>query len=115
MSTYLPKDMQESMDAARLAGLRKKSRLRVNVAGETFPVLHLWKTGFSVEAGVVPPLRGLVDLYDGATHLYQCLIVASGEEAGEMRYEFKRSTAVSDSAPLDHAASAERPIALIGK
>ena len=113
MSTYLPKDVQDCMDAARLARLRKGSRLCVVANGETYPVLHLWRSGFSVEAARVPALRGLVDLYDGPRHLYQCLIVASEENGVEMRYDFKRNTAATDHAPLDHAIDGTRPIGLL--
>ena len=113
MTTYLPKDVRDGLDAARLAELRRKNRLRVMAGGKTWPVLRLWRTGFSVESAVVPALRGLVDVYDGAEHLYQCLIVASGEEGGEMCYEFKRNTAAHDSPPLDHARDPDTPIALL--
>ena len=58
-------------------------------------------------------LRGFVDLYDGARHLYQCLIVASEEDGGQMRYEFKRSTEARDAAPLDFARDEDAPVALI--
>ena len=115
MSTYLPKEVREGLEAARLASLKKASRLRVMVGDEFFPVLGLWKDGFVVEQETAPALRGLVDLYDGSRHLYQCLIVASEAEAGEMRYEFKRSTAVSDQAPLDFYRDPKAPIALLGK
>ena len=67
----------------------------------TYKILKLWKDGFTVEAA--KPRRvcaGLVDIYDGANHLYQCLIIADEDEGGEMRYEFKRSTAAHDKAPL---------------
>ena len=81
MTTFLSKEVREGLEAARLASLRKASRLRVQVGDDIHPVLTLWKNGFSVEAAVAPHLRGLVDLYDGANHLYQCLIVASEAEA----------------------------------
>ena len=113
MSTYLPQDLHDDLDAARLASLRKRNRLRVLVDGQAWPLLRLWQTGFSVESEKVPSLRGLVDVYDGTRHLYQCLIVASGEEAGEMRYDFKRNTAAQDQAPLDHIREADAPIALL--
>ena len=114
MSTYVSKEVREGLDAARIAGLKKISRLRVEMDEAHYPVLRLWRNGFSVEAGSVPRLRGLVDLYDGATHLYQCLIVASEEDAGEMRYEFKRNTAATDKAPLDFYRDPDAPIALLG-
>lgn len=113
MTTYLPQDVRDGLDAARLADLRKRNRLRVLTGGQTWPLLRLWRSGFSVEAAVVPPLRGLVDIYDGTNHLYQCLIVASEEEAGEMRYEFKRHTAATDKPPLDHFRGPDAPIGLL--
>lgn len=113
MSTYVPKDVQDGLDAARLAMLRKKSRLRVVAGIDSFPVLHLRQTGFVVESAKVPTLRGLVDLYDGSRHLYQCLIVASDITPDEVSYEFKRNTPALDRAPLDHAAEPGAPIALL--
>lgn len=113
MNTYVPKAVQEALDTARLQGMRKKSRLRVMADNELYPVLRIWKTGFSVEADTAPMLRGLVDIYEGARHLSQCLIVASEEEGGEMRYEFKRSTLTSDTAPLDFYKSPDAPAGLI--
>lgn len=115
MSTYLPQDIRDDLDAARLARLKKRNRLRVLVGGDAYPVLRLWRSGFSVEAEAVPAMRGLVDVYDGPRHLYQCLIVASAEEAGEMRYEFKRNTPAEDRAPLDHARDPDAPVALLPK
>ena len=115
MTTYLPKNVRDDLDAAQLAGLRKRSRLRVITGDKSFRVLRLWRAGFSVEASDAPALRGLVDLYDGATHLYQCLIVASEEERGEMRYEFKRSTPAADEAPVDFSRDPDAPRGLIAK
>ena len=115
MSTYVSKEMRAELDAARIATLKKASRLRVQMGDNTFKILSLWKDGFSVEAATTLRLRGLVDIFDGANHLYQCLIVADEENAGEMRYEFKRSTAASDKAPLDFYHEPDAPIALLGK
>lgn len=113
MSTFLPKEVQEGLDQARMRDLKKKSRLRVHVDDEVFPVLRFWDTGFSLDAENAPHLRGLVDLYDGSRHLYQCLIVASDEENGQMIYDFKRNTAAVDKAPLDFARDENAPIALL--
>lgn len=115
MTTYMSKEVREGLMAARRAGLKKASRLRV-LAGERFyPVLSLREAGFSVDAEDAPQLRGLVDLYEGGRHLYQCLIVASELDCGELRYEFKRNTMAADRAPLDHYRDPEAPIALLGK
>lgn len=115
MSTFLPKEVQEGLDLARKRDLKKRARLRVHVDDEVYPVLKFWETGFSLDAENAPHLRGLVDLYDGARHLYQCLIVASEEEHGQMLYDFKRNTAAVDKPPLDFARDDDAPVALIGR
>lgn len=114
MSEFLPKEVREGLEAARKADLRRKSRLRVHAGDEIFPVLRFWQSGFSLDADTAPHLRGLVDLYNGGVHLYQCLIVASEEENGEMKFEFKRSTEAVDKAPLDYYREENAPVALLG-
>ena len=113
MTTFISDDVRSELNAARLAGLKKTSRPKVRVGEQYFPVLRMWRDGFTVEADAVPDLRGLVDLFDGGRHLYQCLIIASEPEAGERRYDFKRNTAASDSAPLDHYREPEAPVGLL--
>lgn len=113
MSTYVSKEIRAELDAARIATLKKSSRLRVEMDDNTFKILTLWKDGFTVEADSTPRLRGLVDIYDGANHMYQCLIIADEEASGEMRYEFKRSTVAADRAPLDFYRAPDAPIALL--
>ena len=113
MSEFLPKEVREGLKAARKADLRRKSRLRIHVGDKVFPVLRFWESGFALDAENAPKLRGLVDLYNGGIHLYQCLIVASAEDNGEMQYEFKRSTEAVDKAPLDFYRDENAPVALL--
>ncbi|SMX22906.1 hypothetical protein [Boseongicola aestuarii] len=115
MSEYLPKEVREGLEAARKRNRAKKSRLRVRVGDQTFTILRYWDEGFALDAEDAPQLRGLVDVYDGARHMSQCLIVASEEDAGEMVYEFKRETIAADQAPLDYERSEFAPVALIGR
>lgn len=115
MSEYLPKEVREGLEMARKRDLKRKSRLRVHTDDEVFPVLRFWDTGFSLDAENAPQLRGLVDLYDGARHLYQCLVVTSEETHGEMIYDFKRSTAAKETAPLDFVRDIDAPVALLGR
>ncbi len=112
---FLPKEVREGLEQARRRDLKRKSRLRLHAGDRVFPVLRFWRGGMAIDAENAPHLRGLVDLYDGGRHLYQCLIVASEEENGEMRYEFKRSTAAVDRAPLDFARAPDAPVALLGQ
>lgn len=113
MSTYVPTAVQDALDAARVSRLRTSSKLRIETADGYFRVLRLWENGFSVASEDAPHLRGYVDLYEGPSQLFQCLIVACSEEAGEMRYEFKRLTAVSHTPPSDFASDAPQPVALL--
>lgn len=113
MSEYLPKEVREGLERARKRTAARKSRLRVKAGDQTFVILRVWDKGFALDAEDAPHLRGLVDLYDGARHLSQCLIVASAEESGEMVYEYKRSTAATDRAPLDYERDESAPVGLI--
>lgn len=114
MSTYVPQAMQAEMDAARKSRLKSNSRVRVETQDAHFRVLRLWDTGFSVDISDAPHLRGFVDFYEGPSHLWQGLIVASEQNGDEMIYEFKRLTAVMDHPPRDYVAAREAPRALIG-
>ena len=113
MSTFLSKEVQLGLEAARKRELTRKSRLRVRFDGAVYPVLKYWETGFSVDAEDAPQMRGLVDLFDGARHVSQCLIVASHEENGEFKFEFNRNTAAQDIAPVDFEKDLNAPIALL--
>ncbi|PRX37002.1 hypothetical protein SAMN05216257_10117 [Meinhardsimonia xiamenensis] len=109
----LPKEVRDGLAQARKHQLKRASRYRVLAGDEVFRVLRLWSDGFSVDLQDAPHLRGLVDIYEGTRHLWQCLIVASEEADGEMVYEFKRHTAALDRAPLDFAREEDAPIALL--
>ena len=111
--SFLPKDVLEGLEAARKRDMKQKTRLRVSVGERSFPVLDMSDTGFALDLENAPNLRGLVDLYRGAEHLYQCLIVAHEPDGTLMRYSFKRMTAATDKAPLDYAKRADAPVALI--
>lgn len=101
MSEFLPKEVRAGLEEARRRDLVKRSRLRVLAGDEIYPILRQWEDGFSLDAGQVAHLRGLVDIFEGSRHLSQCLIVASGIEGGELICTMKRSTAAIDRAPLD--------------
>ncbi|TKZ21071.1 hypothetical protein FAP39_08120 [Shimia litoralis] len=113
MTTYLPKDVQAGLDNARKKSLKKASKMRVEANGRSFRVLKFREDGFTLDVEDAPHLRGLVDLFDGGRHIYQCLIVASEEDGDLMHYDFKRSTAAADRAPLDFYRGENAPIALL--
>ncbi|WP_298974777.1 hypothetical protein [uncultured Roseobacter sp.] len=112
MEAIFSKEIQAGLDKARVASLKRASRLRVSAGGKIHPILRMWKSGFAMEAEA-PSLRGRVDLYDGSLHLMQCLIIASDDENGERRYEFKRATAVSQAPAVDFEIADDAPVGLI--
>lgn len=113
MSDFLPKEVREGLEKARMESLKKKSRLRVQTGEKTVPILRFWESGFAIEAENAPKIRGLVDIFDGARHLYQCLIVASDTQDSEIVFDFKRATAAMTEAALDFAPPDDAPVALI--
>lgn len=115
MLESLPDQISAELRLAHRAATQKKSRLRVEVNGESYRILRLTPEGFALDLEDAPKLRGLVDLYDGGRHLSQCLIVAASEDGDQMVYDFKRNTAASDGAPLDFEREENAPIALLGR
>jgi hypothetical protein len=115
MLEFLPQDIRDGLDAARKRESKRKSRLRVQVGEAVFPILRFWHDGFALDADLAPHLRGLVDVYDGSRHVFQCLIVASTVENGEIICDFKRSTAVTDRAALDFWQDENAPAGLLPK
>jgi hypothetical protein len=113
MTDYLTKELREGLAQARKLAAKKKARLQVHIGEDTYPVLRVWDSGFALDAEDAPHMRGLIDLYEGGRHTAQCLVIASEEDAGEMRYEYKRATTAHEKAPLDFAREDDAPVALI--
>lgn len=112
---YLPKELIDGLDAARLRGQTRKSRLRVQLGAQLVPILRFWKDGFAVDGAITQNLRGLVDIFDGAKHEFQCLIVASRVENGNLICDFKRATRVEDRAALDYFRDEFAPVGYLPK
>ena len=115
METYFSPDVMAGLQKARMKDAMKKNRLRVHDGKTEYPVIKIWETGFSMPIGRAPNLRGFVDLFDGARHLLQCLVIRSEIDNDVMIYEFKRRTVVLDHAPKDYAEDANAPVAFIEK
>jgi len=90
---------------------REAARCLLHVGSETHAVLRLWEDGFAVDAGLVPRLRGAVEISRAGRDLWTCLIVASRVEDGMLLCEFKRISPVHTEAPVDYVrpAAAEAP------
>lgn len=110
MHEEMPEELRAALraagpgDASRDGGARQgASRLTLRVGRARYPVLRLWSGGLALPAEAGPRLRGRVDVYDGARHLFHCLIVASQEASDEVICEFKQATAATTAPPPDYA------------
>lgn len=110
MLEFLPEEIRVGLAAAQKRKAERKSRLRVQLGDAVFPILRMWEGGIALDADRTPRLRGLIDVYDGANQIFECLIVASSVENGELICEFKRSTPVTDKAPLDFWQDENAPV-----
>jgi hypothetical protein len=113
MSDFLSKEVRAGLEEARRRDIRRRSRMRVVTGDQVFHILRYWDDGFTLDADQVDHLRGLVDVYDGARHVSQCLIIASEVSAGELVCTMKRSTMATDRAPADFARDEQAPVALL--
>lgn len=102
MNDFLPDAVRAGLEQARKAGFRRSTRLCVHDGEKVFAIRRIWDGGFALDADVASKLRGRVEIYDGARHLYQCLIVGSVEEAGERVFDFKWLHPVTQTAPVDY-------------
>ena len=110
MLEFLPKDIEEGLLAGTRRDQKRRSRLRVQVGEAVFPILRLWEDGLALDAEFAPQLRGFVDVYDGANHILQALIVTSTLENGQVICEFKRSTPVMETPPRDFIQDEDAPV-----
>ena len=101
MDVFLPEGFEPNLSRPQKSRPARAGRLRVKMGGVFIPVLRRWTTGFAVSAEQVPAMQGIVDLYDGAEHLYQCLIMKSERVQDEWAFTVKRADAV------DYAATGE--------
>jgi hypothetical protein len=103
----LPAEVRAALAAAQQGprrGLREGPGLRLHSGRAVLPVLRLWEGGLALPPEAGPHLRGRVDVWDGERHLFQALIVATGEAGGEVVCAFKRATPAGDAPPRDYAA-----------
>jgi len=109
MTDFLPREVRAELDAQRRRDLKGRSRIRVQAGDAFYPVLRLSGNSFTLDADEVTHLRGLVDLFDGAHHVRQCLIIASDVVSGELVCTMKWSRTVSETAPLDYERDENAP------
>ncbi len=115
MNDILPEAVRQGLEQARKAALHRNDRLSVHDGEDVFRILRFWDSGMSVAAKHAGKLRGRVEIYDGARHLYQCLLENGHAEGDEMVFDFKWLNPVTASAPVDFELPEFTPAALIAK
>lgn len=113
MFEYLPPGLRAELESARMDAMRRKSRLRIRTGDQIYPILRFKPDWFTLDVSQVDHLRGVVDIYDGGRHLFQCLIVASEVEGDELICRIKQSTSVSAPLSVDFPRDQNAPVALI--
>ena len=89
MIDTLPEAIRKGLAQARQASLHRNDRLCVHDGEDVYRILRFWDDGLSIDKKHGDRLRGRVEIYDGARHLYQCLIENGREEADEIVFDFK--------------------------
>lgn len=96
--------------AGRIARhLRGLTGLTLHTGRTVYPVLRIWDDGLALPAEAGAELRGRVDVYDGARHVFHALIVAQaldippGGTEPEVRCSFKRVVPAGATQPRDYA------------
>ncbi|ARO13785.1 hypothetical protein BVG79_00431 [Ketogulonicigenium robustum] len=112
MFNFFPEAVRRGMDEARRADERRSNRLSIHAQEQVHRILSLWDDGLALDASDRAPLRGLVDIFDGPRHLYQCLLITSREEEGRRIYDFKWIARVSETHPVDFEQQEDTPLLL---
>jgi hypothetical protein len=115
MESFLSDEVRVGLEQARKRAAKASKRLCVHVGNDVFRITQTFDNGFSVPADLDTDLRGLVDVYDGPKHLFQCLIVCAELSDDDVHYEYKRTTEAVDQAPVDFVRVEDAPIALLAR
>ncbi len=113
MFQFFSSDLSDGLAAANAQKAQRKTRRRLVADGREYPLSRLWEDGLAVDAALTTHLRGRVDIYDGAVHLQECLIIASEVQAGQLICSFKRATSITDRPALDYVRDENAPVALL--
>lgn len=115
MNDYLPDAVTKGLQDARKHSLARGKRLCVHDGDNVYRIHRFWQDGMALDETICDKLRGRVDIYDGARHLYQALIIGSQVTGGETLVSFKWLHPVRDSAPLDFAPDVAVPAGLLAR
>jgi hypothetical protein len=92
MDTFLPEGFEPGRARPAMSRPARAAQLSVEAGGIIYPVLRRWATGFAVSALDVPKLDGMVNLFEGAQHLRECLITGRELRDDEQVFTVKHAT-----------------------
>ncbi|SEW38411.1 hypothetical protein SAMN04488515_2465 [Cognatiyoonia koreensis] len=115
MSSFLPEEVRKGLEAARKASLRRNDRLCIHDGEDVYRIRRFWADGLSIDIKHGDKLRGRVEIYDGARHVYQCLIENGRTEDDECVFDFKWLHPVAEQPAADFVRPDALPAGLIGK
>jgi len=115
MSDVLPQAVQDGLKAARKAALQRNDRLCVHDGDNVYRIIGFWEDRLSLAADDADKLRGRVEIFDGAKHLYQCLIVNSRVEGDVCIFDFKWLHPVAEKPAVDFELPNFVPAGLIAR
>lgn len=101
MIEMLPEAVRRGLEQARRTSLHRNDRLCVHDGDAVYRIRRFWEGGLSIDRSHSEKLRGRVEIYDGARHLYQCLIENGREEGDEIVFDFKWLHPVADQPAAD--------------
>ena len=115
MIDHLPKEVRDGLQAARKASLKRNDRLCIHDGDDVFRIRRFWADGVSIDLKHGDKLRGRVEIYDGARHVYQCLIENGRTEGEECVFDFKWLNPVAERPAVDFVQPEVVPVGLIAK
>ena len=115
MNDFLPVEVREGLKAARKASFKRNGRLCVHDGDDVYRIRRFWDTGLSLDIEHGDKLRGRVEIYDGARHVYQCLIINSRREGEEFIFDFKWLHPVTEQPAVDFLRPDAAPAGLLTK
>ncbi len=113
MIDVLPEHIREGLETARKTSIARGNRLCVHDGGRVYRINRLWSDGMAMNHQDGAKLRGRVEIYDGARHLYQCLIVNSRVEGDELLFDFKWLHPVKTQPAADFVRERDAPAGLL--
>jgi hypothetical protein len=113
MDSFISEEVRAGLDQARKRAMKSNNRMCVHVGEKVIRIGKTFDNGFAISVSAGTDLRGLVNVFDGPKHLYQCLIVCAEQVGDEIHYEYKRTTDATAQPPVDFVRAEDAPIALL--